>query len=118
MTEEDAGIKKVLIELKKEIIYKQGYWSKGFVIYGVQSETEIVEDKLLQTYFGNGMEYVSFKYTTLEIKLGALYTNSYKNIKAKYKVLYNIKARDLIKDKAMIKRQFLKNYLMEVEVDE
>ena len=103
-TEDNANIEERLIKSRKDFIYKQGYKSKGFVIYGVQSKAEQIEQKLLETNFRNGFEYMLFKYTTTEIKIGVLYTNNCKNVKAKYEVLYNICTRDLVKDKKTMKK--------------
>ena len=61
-------------------------------IYSILSCTEEIDQQLmmLNLWDGNHSQYVSFKETNTDIRLGALHTNNIVNIKAKFEILEDV----------------------------
>ena len=90
-----------IVEVRKEVIYQKNYKSKYLVIYSIQSLWKQIDEQLQIASFQSGQhtKYISFKYTSPDIKLGTLHSNNISNIVAKYEVLYNININDKVSNR-------------------
>ena len=104
------------MELKTEQVYKKGYNSNCYVIYIIELKVVEVDKVLKEIHFGRNsyVKYVAFKGTESYNRVCCLYANEYRNVKGRFKILYNIKVIQLI----LIKEELviLKNYLLDVKI--
>jgi len=85
---------------KRETVFQQRYNSKVLIIYSILSKAEEIDKALmaLKLWDRLHMRYVLFKGTSVNDRLGTLYTNNIINInsKAKYKVLEDVPFNQII----------------------
>ena len=62
------------------------------MVYSIESSATENEKKLMEMSFGNNShtKYISFKYTSSNNKVSALYLNNMINIKVRFETLHNI----------------------------
>ena len=72
-------------------MYENRYWSRRLVVYGVLSKREILDNTLqeLEILRIEDIKYISFKNTSSNNKVRALYLNNITNIKVRFKTLKN-----------------------------
>ena len=59
------------------------------------------------------IKYISFKYTTLDDKVGVLHFNNMNNVKVRFKILYNTNVFDLVEFQG--KTSTTREVLMEIK---
>ena len=95
--EEIIEIDQDVIKVRKETVYKKGYRLKVLVEYSVASQSQ-VDERLIEVKFWNeqNIKCISFKYIDVDIRLEILHSNNISDIKAKYEILEDKNASDLI----------------------
>ena len=104
------------MELKTDWVYEKGYNSNCYVIYIIELKAVEVDKVLKELYFGRNshMKYIAFKETESQDRICCLYANKCRNVKGRFKILYNIKVNQLIPiNKGLV---ILKDYLLDVKI--
>ena len=81
------------LDIRKEYTYERGHRSKVLAIYAVQDEAKEV-DEILYNLKSPRYSYISYRQTTSDERLTAIYTNDRHNIKARYETLYDVSLND------------------------
>ena len=87
-----------VLETKKNFIYEKDYRSKFITVYTTLSLHETVDQKLQQMKWKDGhTKYLSFRNSTPQMRLSALYLNSMNNVSVKYEYLKNCSVYNEVK---------------------
>ena len=83
---------KQIIEIRKDIIFKKDYRSQYIIVIAIFAEQERIDNDLQKMNWesGKGTKYISFKNSTSDARLRALYVNEINNVEVKYKYIINI----------------------------
>jgi len=105
-----------VIDIKKEYTYEKGKRSKVLSVYAVEQEAKVV-DELLYSLKSPRYSYMSYRYTSSDERLTAMYRNDRHNIKTRYETLFNVNLKDEVWDGNKDKYVKLEDVLVEVKSD-
>ena len=86
-----------VIDIKKRFTYERKSRSKVLSIYAIQEDADEIDEALLKMESPR-YKYLSYRKTTSEERLAAMYHNDVRNIKVKYETLYDVNLKDEVWD--------------------
>jgi len=89
-----------VVELYKEYVHKQGYYSKYLVVYAVLLIREELDEQLRKIRFRNigRIKFISFWVVNIEDRLGLLHWNECNNVNVKYNILYETNLEEIVEN--------------------
>ena len=109
---EEMNLEDNTIDIKKRFTYERNTRSKVLTVYAIEEEAKEVDEKLCELV-SPGYKYVSYRNTSSDERLVAMYHNERKNIKSRYETLYNVNLKDEVWDGERNKYVKLEKVLME-----
>lgn len=106
-----------LIDIKKEYTYEKGTRSKVLAIYAVEREAKEI-DEVLCDLKSPRYSYMSYKHTTSDERLAAMYRNDRNNIKSRYETLFEVNLKEEVWDNKKDQYVKLEEFLVEVKHNE
>ena len=112
--EQYLKIDKGIIDVKKKYTYDKGYRSKVLVINVIESKAKEVNE-MLCLLKSPRFKYISYKNTSPQERLQAMFHNDKNNEKGRYEILENVNLNDEIETKMKGEMQVLEQVLMTVK---
>jgi len=78
-----------VFEIEKEFIFEKDYKSKYMVIHAILLYKKVDDELQVSDFIKGSYKYISFKNSTLDIRLNTLQINEMNNIETRFKTLIN-----------------------------
>ena len=84
-----------MIEIRKKYTYERDDRSKVLMIYALEDKAKLIDKNLFNTTFKK-FKYISFKLSSLSVRMAAMYLNEIINVKLRFETLYYTKIDNVV----------------------